>query len=252
MGWNTTSVSSPACPSRARGCPQCSRPPMPAATMEPPRLFQAAPAVRPADSPGGPLLRPCRPAGAFCEGRRARVHPHPPRGTWPRWSRETHSRPWSQPMSASPRPVRHAAPAPAGAFPSVSSFHPSNATPHKSCAPSSRIFLRGNGVQNALNSAAIPVLLSLFHTKISRDPATLLWCGVALTTNKAEPPKAPPKPPPRELVKKVLELFAAAGVPEFPQRLGFDLADAFAGHVELLAHFLQRARAAVVQPEAQP
>jgi hypothetical protein len=41
------------------------------------------------------------------------------------------------------------------------------------------------------------------------------------------------------------------GMAHFAQRLGFDLADALAGDVELAAHFLQRARVAVAQAEAQ-
>ncbi len=39
---------------------------------------------------------------------------------------------------------------------------------------------------------------------------------------------------------------------ELAQRLGFDLADAFAGHAEILAHFLERAGTPVYQAEAQP
>ena len=38
---------------------------------------------------------------------------------------------------------------------------------------------------------------------------------------------------------------------QLAQGLGFDLADAFAGDIELLAHFLQRAGAAVLDTEAQ-
>ena len=39
-------------------------------------------------------------------------------------------------------------------------------------------------------------------------------------------------------------------MPQFPQRLGFDLADAFAGYRERLADFFQRVLAAVFQAEA--
>ena len=52
-------------------------------------------------------------------------------------------------------------------------------------------------------------------------------------------------------VQEVLQLLAAAGVAELAQRLGLDLADALARDVELLAHFLERAGAAVLDAEAQ-
>ena len=45
--------------------------------------------------------------------------------------------------------------------------------------------------------------------------------------------------------------FAAAGVAQFPQGLGLDLADALPGNVEFLAHFLQGAGAAVLDAEAE-
>ena len=44
----------------------------------------------------------------------------------------------------------------------------------------------------------------------------------------------------RSGVQEAAELAGAAGVFEFAQGLGLDLADAFAGDRELLAHFLQR------------
>ena len=44
---------------------------------------------------------------------------------------------------------------------------------------------------------------------------------------------------------------AAGGMPQLPQRLGFDLADAFAGHVEVAADLLQGVVLAVDQTEAQ-
>src|SRR5690349_18351357 len=42
------------------------------------------------------------------------------------------------------------------------------------------------------------------------------------------------------VVEEAAELPAAARMLELAQRLGFDLADAFAGHTELLADFLER------------
>ena len=39
-------------------------------------------------------------------------------------------------------------------------------------------------------------------------------------------------------IKEAAQLFRTAGVAQFAQRLGFYLADAFAGHIELLADFL--------------
>ena len=46
--------------------------------------------------------------------------------------------------------------------------------------------------------------------------------------------------------------FAAAGrVPQFAQRFGFDLPDAFAGDVVLFANFLQRPRIAIGQTVTQ-
>ena len=39
-------------------------------------------------------------------------------------------------------------------------------------------------------------------------------------------------------------------MPQFPQRLGFDLADAFAGYGERLADFFQSMLAAVFEAEA--
>ena len=53
------------------------------------------------------------------------------------------------------------------------------------------------------------------------------------------------------LVQEVLELLAAAGVTELAQRLGFDLADALARDVELLANLFERAGTAVLDAEAQ-
>ena len=51
-------------------------------------------------------------------------------------------------------------------------------------------------------------------------------------------------------VEEAAQLFAAAGVAQFAQGLGFDLADAFAGDVELLADFFQRVIRVHVDAEA--
>ncbi len=40
---------------------------------------------------------------------------------------------------------------------------------------------------------------------------------------------------------------AAAGMAQFAQRFGFDLADALAGDGEVLAHFFERVLAAILQ-----
>ena len=53
------------------------------------------------------------------------------------------------------------------------------------------------------------------------------------------------------LLQVVLQLAAPRRVAELAQGLGLDLADAFAGDVELLAHFLKGAGPAVLQPKAQ-
>src|SRR5687767_8891894 len=50
---------------------------------------------------------------------------------------------------------------------------------------------------------------------------------------------------------KALQLADARGVPHFSQGLGFDLTDAFAGDFKLLADFLESARIAIAQAEAQ-
>ncbi len=42
------------------------------------------------------------------------------------------------------------------------------------------------------------------------------------------------------LVEEAPQVFGTTGVPELSERLGFDLADAFACHVELLADLLER------------
>src|SRR5215212_5795714 len=53
------------------------------------------------------------------------------------------------------------------------------------------------------------------------------------------------------LFEVILELAAAGGVAELAERLGLDLADPFAGDVELLADFLEGPRAPVLEAEAQ-
>src|SRR3989449_2286162 len=55
----------------------------------------------------------------------------------------------------------------------------------------------------------------------------------------------------RQLFNKVLQPLRPGRVTQLAQRLGLDLADAFARHAELTADFLQRAGAAVIQPKAQ-
>ena len=51
-------------------------------------------------------------------------------------------------------------------------------------------------------------------------------------------------------VEEALELAEARGVAHFPQGLGLDLANTFAGDLELFADFLQRAAVAVGEAEA--
>src|ERR1019366_5822564 len=46
------------------------------------------------------------------------------------------------------------------------------------------------------------------------------------------------------------QLLGPAGVPELPERLAFDLADALPRHVEALPHFLERVLRPVADPEA--
>src|SRR5450759_3732222 len=53
------------------------------------------------------------------------------------------------------------------------------------------------------------------------------------------------------LLEIVLELAGAARVAQLAQRLGLDLADALAGDVELLAHFLESAGPTVFEAEAK-
>ena len=48
-----------------------------------------------------------------------------------------------------------------------------------------------------------------------------------------------------------MQLTDTGGVSHFAQGLGFDLADALAGHLELPTDLLQRARIAVIQAETQ-
>src|SRR6185437_11325341 len=79
-----------------------------------------------------------------------------------------------------------------------------------------------------------------------------LWRGSSSrAARRADPlagPGAAPRPDrPKDLsphfrliVEEAAEFAAAAGVFEFAQGLGFDLADAFAGDVELLADFFER------------
>src|SRR5262249_59779984 len=52
-------------------------------------------------------------------------------------------------------------------------------------------------------------------------------------------------------VEEALELATSHRMLELAYRLGFDLADAFAGHLEDAAHFFQRVRVAVAQAVPQ-
>ena len=60
-----------------------------------------------------------------------------------------------------------------------------------------------------------------------------------------------PDTPISNSVQKVLQLLGPAGVAELAEGFGFDLADALAGDVELLAHLFQGAGAAVLDAEAE-
>src|SRR6266496_2223 len=51
--------------------------------------------------------------------------------------------------------------------------------------------------------------------------------------------------------EKTLQLPGSCGVAQFAQRLGFNLADAFAGDLVLFAHLLERAHVAVHEPKPQ-
>src|SRR6266567_8932787 len=53
------------------------------------------------------------------------------------------------------------------------------------------------------------------------------------------------------LIQVILELAAAAGMAQLAQGLSFDLANAFAGHMELFAHLFQGTAAAIIQAKAQ-
>src|SRR5208283_1298274 len=54
------------------------------------------------------------------------------------------------------------------------------------------------------------------------------------------------------LLHETLQLFAAARMAQFPERLGFDLADAFTCDVELLSYFLQRVVRLLADTEPPP
>jgi hypothetical protein len=54
-----------------------------------------------------------------------------------------------------------------------------------------------------------------------------------------------------DLLQVVLELAGARRVAQLAQRLGLDLADPLAGHVELLTDLLEGPCAAVLEPEAE-
>ena len=54
-----------------------------------------------------------------------------------------------------------------------------------------------------------------------------------------------------KIVQKLLQDHRPAGMTQFPQGFVFDLADAFAGHLEDVAHFFEGAVIAVVDTEAE-
>lgn len=53
------------------------------------------------------------------------------------------------------------------------------------------------------------------------------------------------------LFQIIFQLSAAAGMAQFPQGFGFDLADTLPGDAEFLSHFLQGSGAAVVKAETE-
>src|SRR6185312_4532371 len=61
-----------------------------------------------------------------------------------------------------------------------------------------------------------------------------------------------PSPAPPSVVEKAAQLAAPARVLELAQRLGLDLADALARHVELLADLLERMVGVHADAEAHP
>jgi hypothetical protein len=66
------------------------------------------------------------------------------------------------------------------------------------------------------------------------------------------PDPRPPDPHPHlNLLQVILQLARTARVAQLAQCLRLDLADPLAGHVELLAHFLEGAGAAVLETEAE-
>src|SRR5262250_217975 len=93
--------------------------------------------------------------------------------------------------------------------------------------------------------------------------ATVLWSSSRGSGTDASIPEGPPgmSPAARHFMRarwargsaaldERAQALAARGVPELPQRLGLDLPDALAGHLEILAHLFQR----VVRllPDAEP
>ena len=148
--------------------------------------------------------------------------------------------------------------------------------PARSCHP-----MTGNGKRRLLGAAQRGEHVTLCHpvTSICAAPLPPGPCqprghtGPSVGADPRRPlarlrqlrlPRPPATQPPRTpggfrpagspgapLLQVVLELAAARGVAQLAQRLGFDLADALARHVELLAHLLERAGAAVLQAEAQ-
>src|ERR1700690_4193327 len=83
--------------------------------------------------------------------------------------------------------------------------------------------------------------------KKRRDCRAPVFCGISLSGADAM------RPPQHELVSNPVherpQFSRAGGMTELSQRFGFDLADAFPGHCERLADFLERVLAAVFQPK---
>ena len=51
------------------------------------------------------------------------------------------------------------------------------------------------------------------------------------------------------VIDKAPQHLAAAGMPQLAKRLGFDLADALACHIKVMAHFFQRMRRVHANPK---
>src|ERR1700690_3012903 len=141
---------------------------------------------------------------------------------------------------------------------------PSGARPTRSAAPS---LPRAH----AANSTHIPA-------RIRRTPATSategakrsafippstprlvrLWCACAMTARSVDCDLEPAslhadrkdRPPLPSALDEALELLAARRVAQLAEGLGFDLADAFAGHFEVLSHLFEGVVALLADSEA--